>query len=280
MLLAGCGNGLFYHPDPVQYTTPAQFHQKYEDVYFTSRDGTRLHGWFIPAAGKARATIVHFHGNAENMSAHYAFIAWLPPRGYNVFTFDYRGYGQSGGSPDRDGIHDDAQAALDYVAARADAGSRNVVILGQSLGGAVGIVAAAEHKQDLRAVIIESTFTSYRAIAHDKAEEVPVVGPVVGSVLRPSVGYDPIDYIARISPVPLMLLHGTADPVIPIAHGERLYEKAGPPKRLVVLQGGRHIEAFSRFLPKTAPIVLHFLDQALGPQPGAMAPERVIAVSP
>jgi alpha-beta hydrolase superfamily lysophospholipase len=284
LLLAGCADGLFYHPDQTQYATPAQFHQEYEDVYFTSHDGTRLHGWFVPAVGKPKATIVQFHGNAENISAHYSFVAWLPQAGYNVFTFDYRGYGLSQGSPDRKGIHDDALAALDYIAARKDAGTANLVILGQSLGGAVGIVAAAEHKQDLRAVIIESTFSSYRGIAHDKAEEMPVLGSIMESVLRPSAGYDPADYVGRISPVPLLLLHGTADPVIPIAHSELLYEKAGSPRQLVVLQGGRHIEAFSRFLPKTGPLVLHFLDEALasGGIPGAKPAikDGIITVSP
>lgn len=279
-LLAGCGNGLFYQPDHVDYGTPARFGQSYRDVWFTSRDGTRLHGWFVPAVGKPKATVVHFHGNGQNISAQYAFAAWLPQAGYNVFTFDYRGYGKSAGSPDREGIRDDALAALDYIASRKDTGTPNLVIFGQSLGGAIAIVAAAEHKQDLRAVIIESTFASYRSIAHDKAEQVPVVGSAAGSApsLLASKEYDPIDYIGRISPIPLMLLHGTADPVIPFAHGERLYQKAGSPKQFVVVQGGGHIEAFSRFLPQTRPVVLRFLEQALAGK--APIQTGIITVSP
>ncbi len=279
-LLTGCGNGLFYHPDHLNYGTPADFGEKYEDVWFTSRDGTRLHGWFVPAIGKPKATIVHFHGNAQNISAHYPFVAWLPLAGYNVFTFDYRGYGRSAGSPARQGIHDDAQAALNYIASRKNTGTPNLVILGQSLGGAVAIVAAAEHKQDIRAVIIESSFASYRGIAREKAEEVPLVGSVAGSApsLLASEEYDPVDYIARLAPIPLMLLHGTADPVIPIAHSRLLYARAGSPKELVVLEGGGHIEAFSRFLPQTRPIVLRFLQEALSGKPAIQ--DGIITVSP
>ncbi len=276
-LLAGCGDGMFYQPNRVQYGTPDQAGQKYEDVYFTSRDGTRLHGWFIPSVGRPKATIVHFHGNGQNMTAHYAFIAWLPQEGYNVFTFDYRGYGQSEGKPSRQGIHDDAQAALDYIAARTDTGTPNLVILGQSLGGAVGIVAAAERKQGIRAVIIDSTFTAYRDIAQDKAHDLPLIGSVAGSApaLLASSEYNPIDYIDQISPIPLMLLHGSDDPVIPIAHSQRLYEKAGEPKQFWVQSGGSHIEAFTRYLPQMKPIVLRFLDQALAD--AAMQKTRVTA---
>lgn len=281
-LLAGCGDDAFYRPDHFPYATPAHFHQKYENVYFNSRDGTRLHGWFVPAQGKSRATIVYFQGNTKNMSAQYELVDWLPSAGYNVFTFDYRGYGKSQGKPSRQGVHDDALAALDYVAARKDTGTRNLVILGQSLGGAVGIVAAAERKQDIRAVIIDSAFSSYRRIAHDRAAQVPLLGPLVEALFKPNGEYDPLDYIGRISPVPIMFLHGTDDHVIPFAHSQQLYAKAGSPKELVLLKGGHHLEAFSRFLDKTRPLVLRFLDAALaeGEAMPHMPPDEVIEVLP
>jgi fermentation-respiration switch protein FrsA (DUF1100 family) len=94
LMLNGCANGLFYYPDSRVYSTPAGAGQPFQDVWFTSRDGTKLHGWFIPATsqGPALGTVVHFHGNAQNMTAHYAFVSWLPAEGFNVFVFDYRGY--------------------------------------------------------------------------------------------------------------------------------------------------------------------------------------------
>jgi cephalosporin-C deacetylase-like acetyl esterase len=78
---------LFYYPDSRVYSTPAGAGLPYQDVWFTSRDGTKLHGWFIPAAsqGPALGTVVHFHGNAQNMTAHVSFVSWLPAEGFNVF---------------------------------------------------------------------------------------------------------------------------------------------------------------------------------------------------
>jgi alpha-beta hydrolase superfamily lysophospholipase len=97
-LIAGCISSPFYQPDRVLYSTPPSVGLKYENAVFVSSDGTRLTGWFIPAAGyqnpkNAKGTVVHFHGNAQNMSAHWQFVTWLPQRGFNVFVFDYRGYG-------------------------------------------------------------------------------------------------------------------------------------------------------------------------------------------
>src|SRR5688572_11337453 len=116
ILLAGCAHDLFYYPDSVMYDTPASAGLRYEPVGFRSRDGTRLSGWFIPAAGEAgKGTVVHFHGNAGNISAHWRLVSWLPPRGYNVFVFDYRGYGASEGRPGPRGVFEDANSALDYV---------------------------------------------------------------------------------------------------------------------------------------------------------------------
>lgn len=278
VLLAGCSHDPFYQPDRFPYATPAHYQQKYEDVYFTSRDGTRLHGWYVPAEGTPRATIVHLQGSAKNMSAHYAKVDWLPRAGYNLFTFDYRGYGKSQGEPSRQGVHDDALAALDYVAARKDTGTRNIVILGQSLGGAVAIVAAAERKQDIRAVIVDSAFSSYLRIAQHRARLVPLLGPLVVSLFPPATQYDPIDYVGRISPVPILLIAGTADSVVPDTHSERLYAKAGSPKELVLVHGARHVQAFSRFLPELKPIVLRFLNQALTGKPPIQ--DRIITVSP
>ncbi len=263
--LTACADDLFYHPDHVQYTTPAEAGQKYEDVYFTSRDGTRLHGWFVPAVGKPKATVVHFHGNAQNLSAHYPLVYWLPREGYNVFTFDYRGYGESAGEPSRQGIHDDALAALDYINARPGKGTSDLVILGQSLGGAIAIVAAAERKENIRAVVIESTFSSYRNIAQEKARALPVSGSALGSApaLLATGDYNPIEYVDKLAPIPLLLIHGTEDPIIPASHSQRLLEKAGQPKQLWLLNGGGHVEAFSRFLFETRPKIIQFLDQVL-----------------
>ena len=101
----GCVSRLFYHPSPILRETPEVLGIDYEDVYFPSEDGTRLHGWFLPARTQPGwATVVQLHGNAHNVSSHYRYVTWLVAEGVNVLCFDYRGYGLSEGKPERAGI--------------------------------------------------------------------------------------------------------------------------------------------------------------------------------
>lgn len=139
--LSSCAQQAFYYPDHADYGTPAQAGLQHEDIFFQSEDGTRLHGWFIPAQNAgglipARATIIHFHGNAQNLSAHKEAVQWLPAHGYNVFLFDYRGYGLSEGRPNQAGLFADSNAALNYVRSRPDVDKNRLLVFGQSLGAA------------------------------------------------------------------------------------------------------------------------------------------------
>lgn len=261
LALCACAQNLFYQPDRVRYDTPASAGLAFEKVAFTSRDGTALVGWFIPATGYpnpkgAKGTVVHFHGNAQNMSSHWHFVSWLPHHGYNVLVFDYRGYGESQGHPTPQGVMDDSNSALDYVRGRSDVDPTRLLVLGQSLGGSNAIAAVgAGNRAGVRAVVIEATFYTYSSIASEK---------VAGSGWLMDDAYSAAHYVAQISPIPLLLIHGTADPVIPYAHSVRLLEKAHTPKTLLTVQGGGHIEAFApRFGDRFQAAVLDFFDAAL-----------------
>lgn len=270
LLLAGCGaQGLFYHPDQVLYSTPAEAGLRFDAVRFPSRDGTPLTGWFIPASGyanprDAKGTVVHFHGNAQNMTAHWQYVAWLPRRGYNVFVFDYRGYGASQGKPDVKGVFEDANSALDYVRTRADVNPERLLVLGQSLGGTNAIAAVGSgNRAGVKAVAIEATFYSYGSIASDK---------VSGAGLLMNDSYSAARYVQALAPLPLLLIHGTADPVIPYAHATRLLDQAQAPKRLITVEGGGHIEALTpRFGHTYQDAVVDFFDAALGLLPAVAA---------
>lgn len=236
--LSSCAQQAFYYPDHADYGTPAQAGLQYENIFFQSEDGTRLHGWFIPAQNAgglipARATIIHFHGNAQNLSAHKEAVQWLPAHGYNVFLFDYRGYGLSEGRPNQAGLFADSNAALNYVRSRPDVDKNRLLVFGQSLGGtnAIAAVGAGNHA-GIRAVAIESTFSSYSDIANDKFS---------GSGLLVRNTYSSRRFIGRISPIPLLLIHGTADQVIPDKHSQTLFDLAGEPKQLVLIPNGTHL---------------------------------------
>ncbi len=157
----------FYYPDDKIYGPDPW---SAESVEFTAKDGTRLQGWFIPSstgpADNAIATIIHAHGNAGNMSAHWPLVSWLPERNFNVFMFDYRGFGKSKGTLSQAGLLDDTQSAINVVRHRSDVNPQRLVLFGQSIGGAnILDVIGQGDREGIRAVILDSTFASYATIA-------------------------------------------------------------------------------------------------------------------
>lgn len=268
----GCMERLFYYPQrgptPVSEAPPGT-----EAVAFQSADGTRLFGWFIPAADIAtsderrdRATILHVHGNAGNIVSHAYFTAHLPRAGYNVFLFDFRGYGQSEGSAHRrEDLIADTAAALDALLAREDVDPGRIGLYGQSLGGAIGLNVMAE-RREIRAAVIESAFTSWRAVAANALGGDPpffaaswVAGIAIPDHLRP------IDAIARIDR-PMLLVHGSSDSIVPVSHGRGLEGAANGNARLVIFPGGEH-NTLRDTHPEMDAQVIAFFNEHLGRDP-------------
>ncbi|MDP6046151.1 MAG: alpha/beta hydrolase [Phycisphaerae bacterium] len=244
-VFSGCGSldRAFYHPDSKVYQTPARDGLRYEDVRFPSADGTVLSGWFVPSVKPAAGTVIHFHGNAQNMTSHYRFVSWVPQNGFNLFVFDYRGYGASEGKPSREGVYQDSVAAIKYLQARDDVDPKKIIVFGQSLGGANAIAAVGGNKFDgIVGVVVDSAFSSYEEVGKDHVAG--SLKPLAGSLLRDA--YSPISVVARISPTPLVIMHGTDDQVVPYYHAKRLYAKAKAPRELWTFHGGRHTDALGR----------------------------------
>ncbi|KWW07720.1 alpha/beta hydrolase [Escherichia fergusonii] len=228
----------FYYPDDKIYGPDPW---SAESVEFTAKDGTRLHGWFIPSATgpaeNAIATVIHAHGNAGNMSAHWSLVSWLPERNFNVFMFDYRGFGKSKGRPSQAGLLDDTQSAINVVRHRSDVNPQRLVLFGQSIGGANMVSALGNgDREGIRAVILDSTFASYSSIANQM---------IPGSGFFMDDSYNAERFIAEVSPIPVLIIHGKADRVIPWEQGERLYDLTREPKQKINLPDGEHIDAFS-----------------------------------
>lgn len=240
-------DGYFYYPSREMLDTPATWGLAFEDAAFSASDGVQLAGWFIPALGTARGTVVHFHGNAENMSTHVSFVTWLPPRGYNLFTFDYRGYGRSEGRPTRAGTIRDGLAAVDYVLSRKDVDPRRVFIFGQSLGAAIATVVAAE-RPAVRAVALDSPFSSYRRIGTLHLRRVLrnewAASAMAWSLL--SGGYEPTDYVARIAPRPLLIVAGGRDEICFPELAQELFDAARDPKELWFVPEAAHTQVIDR----------------------------------
>lgn len=255
VLMQGACNGLFYRPSTRVYATAADYDLAAEDLYFQAPGGPQLHGWWVPAEGAAKGTVVYCHGNNANLTHHARFVQWLPGRGYNLLIFDYRGYGLSAGTPDRAGTIADALAAID-LAERRDPG--RVLVLGHSLGGAVGLQAVAQ-RPTVRGLVVESSFSSYRAAA---ACTVPWLGFLVPLLV--SAGHDPIDALAQIPPRPLLVIHGSADRITPLQLAEELYAAAAEPKQFWMVSGAGHRSPWVGREAVFERRLLSFFGQALG----------------
>jgi hypothetical protein len=229
---SGC-TYLFFRPSKEILTSPEVQRYSPRDVYFKSPDGLTLHGWYFRAR-EERGTILICHGNVENLSTHVKLDLWLIDAGYNIFIFDYRGYGKSEGAPDVQGINKDAEAALETLLLTLPREKHDaVVIFGKSLGGAVAVYTTAHSpfKDRVKALILDSVFSSYRLIAREKIAE-SVVGWPFQYPLSFLVNdeYSPVKFIRNIAPIPIVIIHGNHDEVVPQHHGRGLYDAALQPK--------------------------------------------------
>ncbi|MBI4423003.1 MAG: alpha/beta hydrolase [Elusimicrobia bacterium] len=244
---AGCTN-VFFQPSRRGFYRPENFGAKYEVVYFHSGDDTLLTGLFFPAGEDgAKGTVVHFHGNGQNMTTHFLGSYWLAKASFNVFVFDYRGYGASEGKPSVEGAVSDGVAALDYVRSRPDVDPKRVVAFGQSLGAAFALAAVVRRPEGVRAVVLESPFSSFRSIARSKLKLIPVLGWLRWPLawLLVSDRHNPSVSVERLA-CPLLVVHGDVDQVVPLGEGQALFGKAREPKLLWTVPGGGHTEAFTR----------------------------------
>ncbi len=245
LVSTGC-SGLFFYPSREMQESPAVKLFPHRDVVFQASDGMVLHGWYFPAEN-ARGSILVLHGNAQNLSTHVNSVLWLVKEGFNIFIIDYRGYGWSGGEPSLDGVHRDAAAALEKLFSLPETDPDRVVVLGQSLGGSIAVytVAHAPQKDRIRALVIDSAFSSYRRIAREKLSDFWLTWPFqVPLSWTITDRYSASRWIGQLSPLPVLILHGMDDPVVPAHHGRMLNEAAREPKGLWLTARPGHVQSF------------------------------------
>lgn len=219
-----------------------------EDLWIPTPDGVLLHGWLLRPAAKALGTCVFFHGNAENVSTHANAVLWLMEAGYQVVAVDYRGFGHSGGEADLAGTHADALATLDWVFSAPGVDPDRVFVLGQSLGGAVAVYAVARspHRERVRLLIVDSAPAGYRRIAREKIACLIITWPFQHLL---ALGFDDRlsaeRWIGKVAPVPVLILHGGLDRIVPVRHARRLHDLAPDPKGLWIVQDVGHIQALA-----------------------------------
>jgi len=259
--------------------TPQTYGLKFEPVEIRTTDGETLQGWWVPVE-EPRGTVLLFHGNAGNISHRLDYLMMFHRMRYTTLIVDYRGYGKSTGSPSEEGTYRDAEAAWEYLRGARGVRQQDLVIVGESLGGAVASRLAAKmslipfpspegrrgadgaplHKGEgsgvragPRAVVLLSTFTS----ATDLGAQIYWFLPVR---LISRIGYDSAENLKRIK-APVFIAHSRDDEVIPYSHGRRLFELAAEPKAFVEMSGG-HNAGFIFVRPEWAAQLAAFLERA------------------
>ena len=237
-LLCACGieQRMIYHPSASIESTPGQAGLDFEDLFFTTRDDVRLNGWFIPHP-EARSTLVWFHGNAGNVSHRVENIKLLHDQvKVNIFIFDYRGYGRSEGHPSEEGTYLDGEAAIELIRKKLGADAeKKIVLFGRSLGAAIAAEMATRFAS--QGLILESPFISIAEMARVMFPLLPI-GPFL------QTRYDVREKIRKLK-VPLLVLHGERDEIVPFEHGRTVFDAAPEPKTFFAIAAASHNDTYT-----------------------------------
>lgn len=205
---------------------------------FATADGLRLHGWWHPGWGDEdparRPVVLWCHGNAGNITHRAENLLLLADHGLAVLLFDYRGYGRSEGRPSEDGLYLDAEAAYEYLVHQRGVEPERVVCFGRSLGAAVALHLALE--RPVAGLVMESPFASIPAMARRQM-------PFLPAWLLVRTQFDNLDRVRDLR-VPLLVVHGAQDELVPLAQGRAVYDAAPGPKEFYLIEGAGHNDTY------------------------------------
>lgn len=228
-------NRLAYFPTPFpeNFSELSRYGLNLEDVFLATSDGKRIHGWFHPVP-ESPSVLLWFHGNAGNLADRMDHLQILSLLGVNVFAIDYRGYGKSEGSPDEEGIYRDADAAYRFLTEKKGFAPARIIVYGISLGSAVAMDLAVRKR--CAGLILSAPFTSAREMTR-RMFRIPFLE------YFPRTRFDNLRKIAQIR-VPVLILHGTQDDLVPFEMGKRLFEAANEPKTFFPVEGAGHNDIY------------------------------------
>jgi len=230
-----------YHPalfEPYKYprgSYESEFAKsgRLEDLFFPTQSGKRLHAWYFKADGGSK-TILVCHGNSGNISDMDGLIELLLQSGSSVFVFDYQGFGRSDGRPCVRGICSDARAAYHYLVETLKVDPCDLVVYGESLGGAVACELA--RNEPINALILQSTFSCLTRISF---ENYAILG-IFPEFLYPPPFLNTAALLKTTIKVPVLIIHGEKDADVRITHAHTLLAFAQEPKTLICLPNTEH----------------------------------------
>ncbi|HEY6306247.1 MAG TPA: alpha/beta hydrolase [Candidatus Angelobacter sp.] len=214
---------LFFSDQQIFLPQPSSYKDSPEILKLRSANGSMISALYLPSPA-AKFTLLVSHGNAEDLGDDRDWLEGLRRAGFNVFAYDYQGYGTSQGKPSERGAYEDENAAYDYLTVNLRTPPDGIVILGRSVGSGPAVRLAA--RRPVAGLILQSAFVSaFRVLTR-----------------IPLIPFDKFPNYKEIGRVrcPVLIIHGTRDSVIPIWHGQRLFELANQPKQFVAVPGADH----------------------------------------
>ena len=204
----------------------------FTEVKIATADGERLDGWWRPPPATERGVVLFLHGTPGTVPDQVWRLGQLQHSGLGILAIDWRGYGGSTGNPTELGLRADARAGFDFI--RAAAPQSKIAVFGESLG--TGPAVALARDRPVAGVLLNAPYASVRRLFELRGLPIPYRWLMK----------DPFDSEALIGGVtaPLLILHGTDDPAIPVAEAHRLYDAAHEPKTIFIADGAGHLDAW------------------------------------
>lgn len=228
-------NSLIFQPLPAERYWIEKPDPRIQDVWATSQDGAKVHGWWLPPRSPELGAVLYCHGNGGNVAACASIMTRMHDElgGMGVLVFDYPGYGKSEGSPNESSCINAVNAMWILLAKELKVNPQRVVLMGESLGG--GVAADLASRSGPRALVLARTYSTLPAIAKDRFPFLPTQW-----LMRNR--FDSTSKLGRL-PIPVMIAHGTEDTNIRPYHAKQLYAAAKEPKTLYWMEGTGHNEA-------------------------------------
>lgn len=229
LIYAGFSLLMWMAADRLIFMPPAGRYARTPEILLLPREGGGVLAAVHLRKPDARYTVLYSHGNGEDLAQDMPFLRDLRDAGFSVLAYDYSGYGLSTGRPSEQAAYRDEDAAFDYLTRAAGVPADRIIVHGRSLGGGPAADLAARHH--VAGLVLESTFTS--------------VGGVFSRVrVLPFDRFRTVDKLPRVT-APVLVIHGTADEVIPFAHGQRLRALARGSAREFWVRGAGHNDLVS-----------------------------------
>ena len=216
------------YPERELKYSPISQGMEHTDVYFTTADQVKLHGWFVKNDSSELVALI-CHGNSGNISHRIDTMRMFYELGMSVFIFDYRGFGLSEGHPSEHGTYSDVEAAWQYLMEQGIK-PEQVVVKGRSLGGAIASYIA--HRHTPLGLIVDSSFASIHKLGQN-------MFPIFPANILVRYKYPHEEFISQVQ-CPVLIFHSLNDELIPYTHGKMLYRAVKTPKTFVPLYGGHN----------------------------------------